>query len=256
MDHFPTNWGPSKTTAVDLYGTYPIAQRPYNGPKSSFSGGVQHTQQPIVTGTSVLAIKYKDGIMMAADNLASYGSLARFKDVKRLQTVGDYTVIGASGDMSDFQYIQTMLDELMVDEFTAADGHSLGPAEIHEYLSQVMYARRSKINPLWNSLLVGGFKDGKRFLAYVDLLGTTYSASTLATGYGSYIAQPLLRKAEEALKIIEDSMKVLYYRDARSLNKYQVAKITAAGTSISESRSAETTWNFAEGIRGYGAQTQ
>ena len=28
-------------------------------------------RQPIVTGTSVLAIKYKDGIMMAADNLGS-----------------------------------------------------------------------------------------------------------------------------------------------------------------------------------------
>lgn len=70
---------------------------------------------------------------------------------------------------------------------------------------------------------------GLRFLAYVDLLGTTYSASTLATGYGSYIAQPLLRKAVEgkenvltesqAQKILEDSMRVLYYRDARSLNK-------------------------------------
>lgn len=68
-----------------------------------------------------------------------------------------------------------------------------------------------------------------RFLAYVDLLGTTYSASTLATGYGAHIAQPLLRKAvegyedtlteEQALSIIETSMKVLYYRDARSLNK-------------------------------------
>lgn len=68
-----------------------------------------------------------------------------------------------------------------------------------------------------------------RFLAFVDLLGTTYSASTLATGYGAHIAQPLLRKSvegreetlteEEALKIIETSMRVLYYRDARSINK-------------------------------------
>jgi len=67
------------------------------------------------------------------------------------------------------------------------------------------------------------------FLGYVDLLGTTYSASTLATGYGSYIALPLLRKAvegrehelteEEGVKLIEESMKVLFYRDARSLNK-------------------------------------
>lgn len=136
-------------------------------------------RQPIVTGTSVLALKFKDGIMIAADNLgeltslypaaihsilaASYGSLARFKDIERLHQVGDYTVIGAGGDMSDFQYIQRLLDELTLEEFTAGDGNALGPSEIHEYLSQVMYARRSKINPLWNSLLVGGFKDGKRW---------------------------------------------------------------------------------------------
>jgi 20S proteasome subunit beta 7 len=214
----------------------------------------------------VLGIKYKDGIMMAADNLASYGSLARFKDIQRLHPVGNHTVIGAGGDMSDFQYIQSMLDELMRDEFAIQDEHPLGPAEIHEYLSQVMYARRSKMNPLWNSLVVGGFKDGKSFLAYVDLLGTTYSASTLATGYGSYIAQPLLRKAverrenilteEEARKIIEESMRVLYYRDARSINKFQIATITAEGISISESCQLDTSWSFAEGIRGYGAQTQ
>ena len=38
---------------------------------------MKRTQQPIVTGTSVLGIKYKDGVMLAADTLASYGSLAR-----------------------------------------------------------------------------------------------------------------------------------------------------------------------------------
>jgi len=67
------------------------------------------------------------------------------------------------------------------------------------------------------------------FLGYVDLLGVTYSASTLASGYGAYIAQPLLRKAvegrettlteEDALEVMETCLKVLFYRDARSLNK-------------------------------------
>ncbi|KAJ7046501.1 proteasome endopeptidase complex beta subunit [Mycena alexandri] len=266
MDHFPLNWGRPRNDAVDLYGTFPIAQRPTNVPKDAFSAGIQHTQQPIVTGTSVLAIKFKDGIMMAADNLASYGSLARFRDIQRLHAVGEHTVIGAGGDMSDFQYIQSILDEIMTDEFAAGDGHTLGPAEVHNYLSELMYARRSKMNPLWNSLLVGGFKDGKRFLAFVDLLGTTYSASTLATGYGAHIAQPLLRRAvegredtleeEEARKILEQSMQVLFYRDARSIDQYQIATITAAGVHISESRKLETSWGFAEGIRGYGAQTQ
>jgi len=257
MDHFPTNWGSP---------AYSVPHRPQHASIATFSDAVQRTQEPIVTGTSVLAIEYKDGIMMAADNLASYGSLARFKDVERLYPVGNSTVIAAGGDMSDFQYLRKLLDELVIEEFTEQDGHVLGPAEIHEYLSQVMYARRSKINPLWNALVVGGYKDGKRFLAYVDLLGTTYKASTIATGYGAYIAQPLLRKAvepytevlteEQAQKILEDCMRVLFYRDARSLNKYQIATITAEGVKISESRFLDTSWSFSESIRGYGAQTQ
>ena len=70
-------------------------------------------RQPIVTGTSILGIRYKDGIMMAADTLASYGSLARFMDVRRLKDIGSNTLIGASGDMSDFQFVQHELQKVM-----------------------------------------------------------------------------------------------------------------------------------------------
>lgn len=68
-----------------------------------------------------------------------------------------------------------------------------------------------------------------RFLGYVDLRGTTYQASTIATGFGAHLAQPLLRKRvegredditeQEAIEIINDCMRVLFYRDARSINK-------------------------------------
>ena len=33
------------------------------------AGANQHTQSPIVTGTSVVAIKYSEGVVIAADNL-------------------------------------------------------------------------------------------------------------------------------------------------------------------------------------------
>ncbi|KAH7102463.1 proteasome endopeptidase complex, beta subunit [Auriculariales sp. MPI-PUGE-AT-0066] len=267
MDHFPgTHWGKPRDESVDLYNTYPIHAASREHVAARAHAGVQRTQAPIVTGTSVLAFHYKDGIIMAADNLASYGSLARFKDIQRLVPVGAFTVIGGGGDMSDLQHITHRLESLIIDELCEEDGHALGPNEIYEYLSQLMYGRRSKMDPLWNSLLVGGYKDGTPFLGYVDLQGTTYTASTLATGYGSMIAQPLLRKyvegrettlaEEEARQIMEDCMKVLFYRDARSLNKYQIATVTAKGISISESLSAPTEWSFAEQIRGYGAQTQ
>ena len=32
---------------------------------------IQHTQDPKIVGTSVLGMKYKDGIILAADNLGS-----------------------------------------------------------------------------------------------------------------------------------------------------------------------------------------
>lgn len=91
-----------------------------------------------------------------------------------------------------------------------------------------------------------------RFLALVNVLGVTYSASALATGFGNHIAIPLMRKALEDLEdkppaggagmptddgfvgkgegwkkldeaaarnLLETCMKVLFYRDARSLNR-------------------------------------
>jgi len=42
------------------------------------------------------------------------------------------------------------------------DGNSLGPKEIHSYLTRVMYTRRNKFDPLWNSLVLGGVKKGPK----------------------------------------------------------------------------------------------
>jgi len=39
--------------------------------------------------------------------------MARFKCVERIKKCGDYTCVGAGGDLSDFQYIQELLTNLM-----------------------------------------------------------------------------------------------------------------------------------------------
>lgn len=44
---------------------------------------------------------------------ASYGSLARFRDIERLHALGTHTILGAAGDMSDFQYLKKELDALL-----------------------------------------------------------------------------------------------------------------------------------------------
>mmetsp|Transcript_20876 Transcript_20876/g.37192 ORF Transcript_20876/g.37192 Transcript_20876/m.37192 type:complete len:236 (+) Transcript_20876:71-778(+) len=209
-----------------------------------------HTTSPIVTGASVLAVKYKDGVMMISDTLASYGSMARFKSVQRIAKVNDFAMIGASGEYSDFQYIQELLGDLTDEEYDFDDGSTMSASQIHSYLSRVMYNRRSKVNPLYNQLVVAGYKNGG-FLGSVDLYGSTFEENILATGYGMYMALPLLRKGwtadmdEKAAKaLLEQSMTVLFYRDCRTINKYNIAKVTASGVEISKPYTLPTQWSY------------
>ncbi|CAA0843312.1 Proteasome subunit beta type-4 [Striga hermonthica] len=129
----------------------------------------QRTLYPYVTGTSVVGIKYKDGILLAADMGGSYGSTLRYKTVERLKPVGKHSIIGASGEISDFQEIMRYLDELILFDNMWDDGNSLGPKEVHNYLTRVMYNRRNKFNPLWNSLVLGGIKNGQKYLGTLSV---------------------------------------------------------------------------------------
>ena len=72
----------------------------------------KHTLKPIVTGTSVVAVKFKNGVIMACDTLGSYGSLARYAKTDRIVKVGDFALVGADGDMSDFQEIKKIIQEI------------------------------------------------------------------------------------------------------------------------------------------------
>ncbi|KAK9459440.1 nucleophile aminohydrolase [Lipomyces oligophaga] len=260
MDHMPERWGRPRD---DVYGEY---KAHYS--KTGGSGPITQTQQPTVTGTSVLAMKFDNGVILAADNLASYGSLARFTDMERLFKVGEETIVGISGDVSDMQYIELLLERLMIEDNYPQDGHKLRAPHIYEYLSRVMYNRRSKVDPLWNAVLVAGKSDdGSPFLGYVDLLGVTYSSPSIATGFGAYLAIPLMRKVvseeedaksvteEQARAVLDQCMKVLFYRDARSLDKYSVATVFLDGNVKIEKdiKCQDMSWRFAKDISGYGA---
>lgn len=216
-----------------------------------------HTKRPIVTGTSVLGIQYKDGVMLAADTLGSYGSLARFKDLRRIRKVGARTLVGASGEYSDFQHILQMLDSTNRNDFCEDDGCFLGPDNVFHYLTRVLYQRRNKQNPLWNTLVVAGVKEsGDPFLGVVDSIATAFEDKFIATGYGEYIAMPLLRSGwkenmseDEAKKLLETCMRTLYYRDCRTINRISFAKITATETVVSDPVCMETKWDFASFVR-------
>ncbi|KAI3857851.1 hypothetical protein MKX03_009970 [Papaver bracteatum] len=209
------------------------------------------TLSPYVTGTSVLGIKYRDGVLMAADMGGSYGSTLRYKNVERVKPVGKHTLVGASGEISDFQEIMRYLDELILYDNMWDDDNSLGPKEIHNYLTRVMYNRRNKFDPLWNSLVVGGVKNGKKYLGTVSMLGVHFEDDHIATGFGNHLARPILRAEhsndmsfEDAVKLLEKCMLVLLYRDRSAINKLQISNITEEGVTISQPYSLKTFWGL------------
>ncbi|BBH04931.1 20S proteasome beta subunit G1 [Prunus dulcis] len=176
---------------------------------------------PYVTGTSVVALKLK--------SIGSYGSTLRYKSVERMKPIGKHSLLGASGEISDFQELLRYLDELILYDNMWDDGNSLGPKEVHNYLTRVMYNRRNKFNPLWNSLVLGGVKKGQKYLGMVSMIGVNFEDNHVATGFGNHLARPILRDEwhenltfEEGVKLLEKCMRVLLYRDRSAVNKLQI----------------------------------
>lgn len=266
MDHSSARWGRPRD---DIYGPYDhsfVQQQPL--PHT-------HTLQPTVTGSSVIGMKFKDGVIVAADNQASYGSMRRFIDQQRILKVGAETVVGVGGDVSDLQALEDLLEELEIEQGYDFPAQGLRASNIYCYLQRVLYQRRSKLDPLWNALLVAGFKGDEPFLGYIDLLGVSYSAPTLATGFGNYLAIPILRTLvdkdgdeknvteEQARAAIDQAMKVLFYRDGRALDKYTVATITKGESDATpqvkiekDVRVENQNWSMAKEIKGFGTQRE
>jgi 20S proteasome subunit beta 7 len=190
----------------------------------------------------------------SARNTGSYGSTKRYKSFPRLTKANETTLVGAGGELSDFQYLQDLLDELNADDFCADDGLRRTPASLCSYLTRVLYNRRSKFDPLWNSLVVGGVDpaDGTPFLGAVSMLGVKYEDGHVATGFGAHLARPLFREKHsksmsraDAEALLREALAVCYYRDKQSINKFQIAVSTKeGGVQVGEPFALATEWGY------------
>ncbi|XP_050316219.1 proteasome subunit beta type-4 [Anthonomus grandis grandis] len=221
----------------------------------------QHSQAPVTTATSLVAVAYDKGVVMGGDLLASYGSLARYRNCPRIVKVNDNIVLGASGDYADFQYVKDFIEQKVITEECIDDGMSLKPKSLYCWLTRILYNRRSKMDPLWNNFIVAGVQDGEPFLGTVDKQGTAYTDKVICTGYGAHIATPLLRDTldknpqlnlADARALVQKCMEVLYYRDARSFPKYQLGVIDLEnGVQIEGPLEVPENWGVAHSISGY-----
>lgn len=157
-----------------------------------------HTQQPVNIGNSVIGIKYKDGVMIAADTAVAYGSMKKTKGASRMAKLSDETVIACSGEMSDYQELLKIFKEKHEADVIEDDGAQFyKPTDYFNFLSRLNYQRRMKGDPLWTGTLIGGVRKdtGEVFLGQVDLYGTKLTGNFLLTGLAAHYGQVLMQNA-------------------------------------------------------------
>lgn len=89
-------------------------------------------------------------------------------------------------------------------------------------------------------------------------MGTAYEDNAICTGYGAHMALPLIRdyldkhdalSEKEAVDIVQKSMEILYYRDARSFPKYQYSVLNKSGVSMHGPIDVEQNWKLATMVK-------
>ncbi|KAI5184792.1 20S proteasome subunit beta 7 [Nematocida homosporus] len=214
-----------------------------------------------IMGTSVLAVKFQGGILVASDTQASYGSYAKYKNITRAAQISPNTLLVSSGEYSNFQEVVHML-RLEMNPITE-EATVFGPRECFEILRNHMYEKRNRGQPEQNYHVVAGIEEQPReavpyecdpnglFLAAIDPLGGFYHANVIATGLGAHIALPILRKGvadgeleeAEARELLMTAMRTLLYRDTRACGAIQISKVTKDGISISDPLELSTDWS-------------
>ena len=217
----------------------------------------------MAAGGSVVAIKYDGGVLMAADTLLSYGAMAKQPNIPRMAIMGRTTCISATGDYADFQAAYRELQSELEDAKMLEDGVSHTPKMIYSYLHRTVYGKRCDFEPWQCQFIVMGAATAteESFLGGIDSIGTKWAGDCVATGYGGHMSLPLLRAAiekkqkatgdakakltkAEAMNVLTDCMRVLFYRECRAVNRFQFAEATDGKVTISDPITLDTEWEF------------
>ena len=227
---------------------------------------IKHSQSAVYTGSSVIGLKYNKGIIIACDTLMHYGSsLSLTKCYDRIKVLNNRTLTGYSGEFSDMQETQRILNELILeDQLDTNKNGNMGPVEIGHYLSSLHYHQRNRFDPYLNSAIVGGidFK-GDVVLMQVDPFGTFLTGNYFTTAFANYFACSLLRNEypknpseltkEQAIKLILKCFEVLFYRDSKAGDVIQYTILENDNNVLkTENKIAklETKWEYKQFMQG------
>ena len=197
-------------------------------------------KQILKTGTSILGIVCKDGIVMAADRQATAGNIIMNKKEEKVFPVNDYLIVAGCGIAADIHRVPKLLSaELKLKHLKSKTRPNIKQAV--SLLGHMSYngIRQPSMIPQQAGFLMGGFnEDGTTELYSIEPAGGFTKVEDYDANFGSgmpYILGLLERQykkdltVEEGVKLAIESLKSSTQRDTGSGYGMDVYTLTKEG---------------------------
>ncbi len=198
------------------------------------------TENIIKTGTTILGIVCKDGVIMAGDNRVSMGqSLIASKDFKKVFPITDYLVFAGCGSATEMQKVSKILPA----ELKLKDLKSKKRPSVHESASLL-----SNIQVQQSAFILAGFNEDGSTALYEITGGLLQKVEDYTASVGSgmpYVLGLLERQykkgltVKEGIELAKESLKSSTQRDMASGNGMDIFTITKDGIKKVVSQSIE-----------------
>ena len=192
------------------------------------------------TGTTILGIVCKDGIVMAADRQTTAGKMVMNKNTEKVKKINDYLVFAAAGVASDIRRTERVIRaELKLKELRSRKRPSVSQAA--NLLNTITYSQirqPSVILNLVGSLIGGVNEDGSVEVYSIEPAGSVMKVEEYDANFGSgmpYVIGLLERQYKkdmtvaEGVELAKEAIKSSTQRDLGSGYGLDIYTITKAG---------------------------
>ena len=192
------------------------------------------------TGTTILGIVCKDGIVMASDRQSTAGTIVMNKSSEKTVQINNYLVVSGTGMVSDIKRVEKILPaELKLKELRSKSRPSIKQAA--NLLANILYSgiRQPSILPMQAGFLLGGVnEDGKVELYTIEPAGSVVKVEDYDANFGSgmpYVLGLLERQyregmtVKEGIELAQEAIKSSTQRDTGSGYGIDVFTITKSG---------------------------
>jgi len=190
------------------------------------------------TGTTTVAIKCKDGVVLAADKRATAGNLIANKWVDKIFPIEDYMAITTAGTVSDVQLLLKLIKaELRLKKLRT--GRKVSVKEAANLLAGMVYSNIRKLSTIpgiSHFIFAGNDKTGFHIYDIYPDGSLAETEDYLASGSGSVFAFGVLEtlytdaiSIEEGKSLAIKSMNAALQRDSASGGGIDLVVITKVG---------------------------